>query len=77
MAMKKNANIETLIKKKCKEYGIPPEILTPEELEELKEEIKAEQNGEWILDGVLFGIDLERVFEYQQRKEKQTKKLKD
>ncbi len=69
MAMKKNVNIETLIKKKCKEYGIPPEILTPEELEELKEEIKAEQNGMHILDGVLFSIDLERVFEYQQSKE--------
>ncbi len=50
--------MEKLIRKKCKEVGITPDILTPEELEELKEEIKAEQQGLFILDGVLFNPEI-------------------
>ena len=69
--MKNKVNMEALIKKKCKDNGISPEILTPEELDELKDEIKAEQNGMCVLDGVLFNPDLyRREFEYQQNKKK-------
>lgn len=50
--------MEKLIRKKCKEVGITPDILTPEELEELKKEIKAEQQGMFILDGVLFNPEI-------------------
>ena len=69
--MKNSGNMEALIKKKCKENGISPEILTPEEMEELKSEIEAEQNEMFVLDGVLFNPDLfTREFEYQQNKKK-------
>lgn len=69
--MKNNKKIETLIKKKCKENGISPEILTPDEVEELKEEIKAELDGMFVLDGVLFNPELYvREMEYRQRKKK-------
>lgn len=47
------ANIEELIKERCAEYDITPDILTPEELETLKKEIEAEQRGEYILDSIL------------------------
>ena len=50
----KQVSIEKIISKKCKEVG----ILTPEELEELKDEIRAEQAGMGILDGVLFNPEL-------------------
>ena len=45
--------MEEFIRQKCAEYDITPDVLTPEELEELKGEIEAEQRGEAILDGVL------------------------
>ena len=45
-------NIAKLIKQKCAEYDITPDVLTPEELEMLKEEIEAEQRGEFVLDGI-------------------------
>lgn len=47
------ANIDELIKQRCAEYEITPDILTPEELAQLKEELEAEQRGEHILDSVL------------------------
>ena len=47
------ANIEELIKERCAEYDITPDILTPEELETLKKEIETEQRGEYILDSIL------------------------
>ena len=47
------ANIEELIKQRCAEYDITPDILTPEELETLKQEIEAEQRGEMLLDSIL------------------------
>ena len=47
------ANIEELIKERCAEYDITPDILTPEELETLKQEIEAEQRGEMLLDSIL------------------------
>ena len=34
------ANIDELIKQKCAEYDITPDVLTPEELEQLKREIE-------------------------------------
>ena len=46
-------DIEKLIKRKCKEVGISPDILTEEERDELIDEIKEEQQGFFILDGVL------------------------
>ena len=45
--------MEELISQKCAEYGITPDVLTPEELEQLKREIEAEQRGEYILDSIL------------------------
>ena len=46
-------SIRQLIKKKCKEAGVSPDVLTEEERAELIDEIKAEQQGYSILDGVL------------------------
>ena len=45
--------MDELIKKKCAEYDITPDVLTPEELETLKQEIEAEQRGEMLLDSIL------------------------
>ena len=45
--------MEEIIRQKCAEYEITPDFLTPHELEELREEIEAEQRGERILDSVL------------------------
>ena len=52
------ANIDELIKQKCTEYDIMPDVLTPEELEQLKREIETEQRGEFILDGILNDPDI-------------------
>ncbi len=46
-------DIERLIKKNCKEAGVSPDVLTEEERAELIDEIKAEQQGFCVLDGVL------------------------
>ena len=53
-----NSEMGKLIRKKCKENDIPPDILTEDELEELRKEIEMEQKGEFILDGVLFNPDI-------------------
>lgn len=45
--------MEELIRKKCEEYDLTPELLTPDELAELREEIEREQNGEELRDSVL------------------------
>ena len=45
--------MEELIKKKCAEYDLTPDLLTPDELKELREEIEREQNGEEFRDSVL------------------------
>lgn len=50
--------MEELIKQKCESVGLSPDILTPEEIEKLKEEIKAEQRGKMILGGVLDNQEL-------------------
>ena len=50
--------MEEIIKKKCEEVGISPDILTPEEIRALKEEIAAERKGKHILDGVLTNPEL-------------------
>lgn len=44
------------IKKELDAYGLSIDDLTGEELEELKWEIKAREEGQSILDGVLFSI---------------------
>ena len=46
-------DVERLIMRKCKEAGVSPDVLTEEERAELIDEIKAEQNGFFVLDGVL------------------------
>ena len=46
------------MKKKCKENSVSYDLLTPEEISLLREEIIAEQNGFQILDGVLSDPDL-------------------
>lgn len=51
-------DIEKQIKKKCKEAGVSPDVLTDEERAELIDEIKAEQKGYYILDGVLCNPDI-------------------
>lgn len=45
--------MEELIRKKCEEYDLTPDLLTPDELAELREEIEREQNGEELRDSVL------------------------
>lgn len=45
--------MEDKIKKTLKEYGLEESQLTKEELDNLKEEIKARKNGLTVLDGVL------------------------
>ena len=50
--------IEKEIRKRCKEADIPVEVLTTEELAELRREIEAEEHGIFILDGVFFNPDL-------------------
>ncbi len=50
--------MDELIKQKCEEYGVSPDVLTPEEREQLKAEIEAEQRGEMILDSILFDPNL-------------------
>ena len=45
--------MEEIIRQKCDEYDITPDVLTPEEIEALKKEIEAEQRGEIICDSVL------------------------
>ena len=51
--------MEELIRKKCAEYDLTPEILTPEELEALKEEIQEEQKGEIYVDSILDNPDFQ------------------
>ena len=51
-------DLEKLIKKKCMEVGVSPDVLTKEERAELIDEIKAEQKGYSILDGVLCKPDI-------------------
>ena len=51
-------DIEKLIKRKCKEAGVSPEVLTEEERAELIDEIKADRQGYSILDGVLCNPDI-------------------
>ena len=46
------------IKEKLEDYGLSIEDLTQEELEELKVEIKKEDRGMIIIDGVLSGITI-------------------
>jgi len=45
--------MEELIRKKCEEYDLTPDLLTPQEIEALKEEIRAEQKGGQMLDSIL------------------------
>lgn len=45
--------MEELIRKKCEEYDLTPDLLTPDELAALREEIEREQNGEEFRDSVL------------------------
>lgn len=47
------ANIDELIKKKCAEYEVNPDVLTPEEIKTLKKEIEAEQRDGFIMDSIL------------------------
>ena len=50
--------MEELIKQKCEEYDITPDVLTPQELGELRKEIEAEQRGERVMDSVLDDPDI-------------------
>lgn len=50
--------MEELIKQKCEEYDITPDVLTPQELAELRKEIEAEQRGERVMDSVLDDPDI-------------------
>ena len=45
--------MEELIREKCEDYGIDPNILTEEEKAQLREEIEMEQNGKFVLDSIL------------------------
>lgn len=48
--------LEEKIKEKLNAYGLCISDLSSEELEALKEEIKAEERGEYVIDGVLSNI---------------------
>lgn len=52
--------MEELIRKKCEEADVSPDVLTKEERAELIEEIKLEQKGQAILDGVLSNPEIRR-----------------
>lgn len=60
-------NIENKLKVKLEEYGFEIEDLTNQELEELKKEIEAEENGMTIIDGVLSNIPPYRCKEENKR----------
>ena len=45
--------MEEIIRQKCEEVGISPDILTESERNQLLKEIEIEQNGGVVLDGVL------------------------
>ena len=45
--------MEELIRKKCAEYDLTPDLLTPQELEALKQEIEEEQKGNTSDDSIL------------------------
>ena len=46
------------VAKKLKEYGIDENLLTKEEMEQLREEVRIEEEGGAILDGVLSNFDI-------------------
>ena len=50
--------MEELIKAKCEEYDIDPDVLTQEEKRLLQQEIEAEQRGEPLQDSVLDDPDI-------------------
>ena len=45
--------MEELIRKKCEEYDLTPDLLTPQEISALEDEIRAEQRGENLRDSIL------------------------
>ena len=45
--------MENKIKAKLEEYGLTMDVLTQDELEQLRDEIISEEKGETLLDGVL------------------------
>lgn len=52
--------MDELIKKKCEEYDLTPDLLTPQELAELKEEIAEEQKGYQLRDSILDKPELQQ-----------------
>ena len=52
------ANIDELIKQRCAEYDVNPDVLTHEELAQLIKEIEAKEKGEYILDSILDDPDV-------------------
>ncbi len=69
--------MEDKIKKALAEYGLPADtvdLLTKEELEQLKEEIKAKENGALFLDGVLCNPELLYSRRFKKEQEKADKK---
>ena len=64
----KEANMEKKIEKAIKEEGLNISYLTQKEIQELKEEIVAKENGAELLDGVLWGV--QRRLALKRRKER-------
>lgn len=50
--------MEDKIKEVLDEAGLTIDVMTPEEIEQLKEEISSRENGRMILDGVLSNPEL-------------------
>ena len=50
--------MEEEIREKCEDYGISPEILTEDEIAQLRKEIEDEQNGVIVLDSILDSPDI-------------------
>lgn len=51
--------MEDMIREKCEDYGIDPDILTEEEKAQLREEIENEQKGIPIVDSILDSPDIQ------------------
>jgi hypothetical protein len=52
--------MEEKIKIKCEEFDIDPNVLTEEEKAQLIQEIKAEEKGNVVLDGILSNPEIRR-----------------
>ena len=62
MSIRKDISLQDIteqdIKQYIEEHGLSVDILTPEEIEDVRKEVLAIKQGYFILDGVLFNTEL-------------------